>query len=78
MQYAGLNQQQDTPLAATLQAIYSDDTTGYVLYNDEPPSSYCEECTSFTLAHAKGRPLMYDLSAEYKHTATYCCALLPR
>lgn len=59
-QLEGLDKTFDNPLAATLQPLYqSTDTgaaTGCVMYNDEPASSYCSDCASFSLAHAKGWP----------------------
>ncbi|KAK9804485.1 hypothetical protein WJX73_008867 [Symbiochloris irregularis] len=41
-------------LKATLRPVYADSPPGYVMYNDEPPTSFCAQCWSPTLAHAKG------------------------
>lgn len=48
----------DNPPANTLSPLYDagqNDTTGYVIWNDEPAESHCKEgCPSFVLGHSKG------------------------
>lgn len=58
------------PPADTLAPLYesnSSSSVGYVMWNDEPGASHCSHgCTSFILAHSKGKPGL--LVAEI-HTA---------